>query len=112
MKPTLTSLAKTATRWLLALLLLSLALGGWVGWDMHCVRTFCDHVQPGMPMTELVALAEQHGLDRRRVQDRGVPDDQSKDWVLLVPVQATMGDMVCAIHHDQEQVSSATVWGP
>jgi hypothetical protein len=32
--------------------------------------------------------------------------------VLLVPAHATMGDMVCAIHHDTQPVTSESVWGP
>lgn len=99
------------TRTAKALVLLLLLGTAWIWWDVHSLRTFCDEVRPGLPLAALAGVAQRHGVAPRWVGRQGVFDAQSKDWVLFVPATSTMGDVVCAIHHDKAVVVGAKLWG-
>jgi hypothetical protein len=81
-------------------------------WDMHRLRAFCLDVHPGTVVTSISAMAQTHGLDEGQLRHHDIYDDHAGSWQLLVPAPSTMGDMVCAIHHDKNLVLSAAIEGP
>lgn len=95
-----------------AVLLAMLLIGGWTWWDMRRLRSFCEDIHTGMSLAMLPGIAEQHGIHRGCLERGGIYDERTRDWVLLVPAAFTMGDLVCAIHHDKVSVVSAKAWGP
>jgi hypothetical protein len=87
-------------------------VAGWAWWDMHQLRAFCREVRPGVPVSRLPEIAEDHGIERRWVDRHGIADEKAGDWFLPVPAASTMGEVVCAIHHDKTVVRSAAIRGP
>lgn len=101
-----TGLAKLA-----AVILLLLTIGGaWTFWDVRRVRAFCADVQPGLLLSQLAPIAKRHWVGRGLIEKQGTFDEKTKDWVFFVPAPSTMGDVVCAIHHDKVSVVSAALW--
>ena len=92
---------------LLVVFLLIFLFGGWVLWDIHRVRSFCAEVQPGMPISVLLQIADKHGIGKRWIVLPGVFDERENNWFIAVPAISSMGDVVCAIHHDKVNVLSA-----
>lgn len=94
-----------------ALVLLLLLGAAWIWWDVHRLRAFCDEVHAGLPLSTLAEVAQRHSVAPRWVARQGVFDAQSKDWVMFVPAASTMGDVVCAIHHDRAVVVGRSCGG-
>lgn len=94
------------------MVLLVWIFGGWLWWDMRRVRAFCDEVKPGTLVASLPEIASRHGVDSKWFKSPGVYDEKAGDWFLPIPAPSTMGDMICAIHHDQTLVKSAATSGP
>jgi hypothetical protein len=72
------------------------------------VRSFCADVAPGMPVSRLPSLAAAHGVQLRPAGF----DPTQNVWMINVPVAVTIGDLVCAIRHDNQVVISAAMEGP
>ncbi len=98
---------KLALALILGLTLLVVSYGSWIWWDTRQLRAFCDAVTPGTSFTQLASLAAQHGIAAHWVHGPGIYDGQTRDWVLFVPRSSTMGEVVCEIRSDQQQVTSA-----
>ncbi len=104
-------MSKTKPGWpaFLALLASPLLLyAAWMLWDVHKVKAFCDDVRPGAPLATLAPLAARHGIAAHWI-NRGVFDDKAHDRVMFVPAGTTLGDLVCAVHHDDTSVVSAEI---
>jgi hypothetical protein len=83
---------------------------GWAQWTVHKVHVFCGEVHAGMPVSSLPDLAVKHGINPMWAKG-GYRGQGDPDWLLAVPAEGTMGDTVCAIHHDQKVVVSARMMG-
>lgn len=86
------------------------AFVGWAQWTVHKVHVFCDDVHAGMPVSSLQELAIKHGINPMWAKG-GYRGPGDPDWFIAVPAEGTMGDTVCAIHHDQKVVVSAQMKG-
>jgi hypothetical protein len=110
----MSSVASNAAKIVLAiggvLVALFAVYGTWLWWDIHRVRSFCQEIHVGMPLAALPQLAEKHSIAAHWIR-KGVYDDSARSWVFFVPVEATMGDMVCAIHHNNASVLSFEFYG-
>jgi len=83
--------------------LLIVALGGFAllfNSGAQAVEQFCQEIQPGMPITQLVSLAEQRGLSLK------LPgmSEASGTYQALVHTVRSYGRHVCWVQHDQQQV--------
>jgi hypothetical protein len=97
---------------ILAIALVLLIYGAWFWWDMHRLRSFCGDLHVGTPVADIRGIAERHWISARYVHGNGVYDEKTHSWFLPIPAPSTMGDMVCAIHHNNGKVVSAEIWGP
>ncbi len=84
---------------------------GLIFWDVHSIKAFCAEVQPGLSLSQLASIADRHWVGSPSVERPGIFDEQTRDWVFFVPASLTLGDIVCAIHHDKVSVKSAVLWG-
>lgn len=82
---------------------------GWIFWDVHQLRLFCDALPAATPVLHLPEIAQRHGINPRWVQRDGVYVEGDGVWFIAVPAASTMGDTVCAIRHDKVQVLSAVL---
>jgi hypothetical protein len=87
--------------------LLVLLGGGWVWWDIHRTRSFCNEIKPGMLLSSLPQMADTYGVSRRLLKGGGIRDKTSGIWILPVPATLSVGDVVCVIQHDNATVLSA-----
>lgn len=77
------------------------------GYDMRQLREFCDAIKPGMLVSGLPTLAQQHNIDSRWFRHDGAYNADRQQWIYYVPSAASVGANVCAIRHDKTQVISA-----
>lgn len=85
-----------------------LAVGGWLEWREHKVRSLCADARVGMSVSELLRLERDHGIDEsylvQSLFDKPVDQFRSKDLefrsVMLDPIFA------CAIDHDGIRVTN------
>lgn len=110
---TVMSFARSFLKLFLGIVLFFVALMAlylmWLWWDMRQLRAFCDDVRPGMPVRELVQVADRHGIQTHWLKGEGAADKENGLWYFYVPSTASVGSNVCAISHNRETVVSATV---
>ncbi len=92
------------------LVVLVVAFVGWAQWTVHKVHAFCGEVHAGMQVSSLPELAVKHGINPMYAKG-GYRGQGDPDWFIAVPAEGTMGDTVCAIHHNQKVVVSARMSG-
>ncbi len=73
----------------------------WSWWEVRQIRSLCDSVVPGTPISVLPDLTEKFGFRRL-----GRPDDAQ---VFLVPTYTALGLFTCVIRHDGASVVSANL---
>lgn len=78
-------------------------------WDMRNLRSFCDAVKVGTPVTALAQIAEHHSISSNWLRGDGVFNEREKYWSIYVPSTASVGSNVCAIRHDKMKVISAII---
>jgi hypothetical protein len=111
MADTLIAFVKVLAKILFAVALVIGVYSAWIEWSLHKVRAFCGDVKLGVEIAALAEIASLHGVTTHWVQGKGVFSSSDNDWFLPVPVEATLGDVVCAIRHDGERVISAEMEG-
>jgi len=95
-----------AIGFLLAAFLIYLA---YYWWDMRQLKSFCDDVKAGTPVSELRQIAEQHGINLRWINGDGILNQDKTEWSYYVPSTASAGANVCAIHHNKSTVISSVI---
>jgi len=78
-------------------------------WDMRRLRAFCDDVKVGTPVSSLITIADQHGVEKHWLEGKGVFDETRNEGVLYVPAASTIGEVACALHHNGLTVTSAKI---
>lgn len=78
-------------------------------WDMRRLQAFCDEVKVGTPVSSLITIADQHGVDKHWLQGKGVIDESQNEGTFYVPAASTIGEVACAIRHNRLTVISAQI---
>ena len=87
----------------LALLIVFGLLFWWIGHDVAKIRSFCSEATQGEQLTKLAALAKEYGLNGFN-KSHSLYNKISRNWLLIVPSNNTMGEYACFITHDGEVV--------
>jgi len=101
---------KSAAKIVAVLLAPIFVICGWVQWDIHRVKSFCQDVYVGASLATLPQLADEHLISRHEIR-QGIYDEQSKDWVFSVGAVAIKEEMACSIHHNKVSVISVKFYG-
>lgn len=78
-------------------------------WDMRRLHAFCEDVRVGTPVSSLITIADQHGVDKHWLEGKGAFDESHNEGVFYVPAASTIGEVACAIHHNKLKVTSAEI---
>lgn len=81
----------------------------WLWWDMGQLRTFCENVRAGTPVSQLPQIADRHGVNRKWLKGDGAFNERTNQWSYYVPSTASVGANVCAIRHNKVTVISTIV---
>lgn len=82
---------------------------GYNWWDMRRLQLFCDEVKVGTPMSEVMKIAVDYGVETHWFNEAGILDEITNERISYFPATSTMGDVACEIRHDTVTVLSAQV---
>lgn len=82
---------------------------GYYKWDMGRLKAFCEDLQPGTPVSQLVRIAEQYGFSPSWFKTDGAFDQTANQWTLYIPSISSVGANVCAIKHNKVTVISTKI---
>jgi hypothetical protein len=103
----MTKILKTVANLIIFFILAIVFYGAWSRWDVGNLKTFCSEIKPGDPLSGLPELAKSYHLNSRWITKGGVFNKSSNTWINYLPAESTMGEIACAIEHDNVVVISS-----
>jgi hypothetical protein len=104
-------MTKSLAKAMLAIVLLVSAAAWWVMHDIAQVRKLCDSTVAGELLNETKARAIRFGFSENKFS-RVLNDSSTGTFLVILPVQRSLGELACFIRHDGKQVVSSKMEGP